>query len=274
LCIVIAGFAIGLSAFSFQTITHNRILTPSVMGFDYMYQFTQVIIVAIFGGMSSFVTKPEWNFSVSLAVMLGFSFLLFHFYFRKGRPNLITLMLLGVVIGQVFNNLALFVVMLLDPNEFASALSNMFATFNSVKSDILPWVVPILIICCVVLFRSHRELDVMWLNSANAQSLGVDVKALNYRILFITTLLVSISTALVGPILFFGLLITNLTREWFSSFQHKTLLLGCSLLSVFVLLAGQWLVESVFHFQTTLSVVINFIGGIYFLSLLLRNKVS
>ncbi|MCV5745671.1 ABC transporter permease, partial [Escherichia coli] len=39
------------------------------------------------------------------------------------------------------------------------------------------------------------------------------------------------------------------------------------------LLAGQWIIENVFSFETTLSVVINFIGGAYFLYLLLKNKV-
>ena len=55
--------------------------------------------------------------------------------------------------------------------------------------------------------------------------------------------------------------------------QHKTLLVGCSFLSISSLLAGQWIIENVFSFETTLSVVINFIGGAYFLYLLLKNKV-
>ncbi len=76
-----------------------------------------------------------------------------------------------------------------------------------------------------------------------------------------------------GPIMFFGLLVTNLTREFITSYRHKVLLTGCGLLSIASLLTGQWIIENLFGFSTTLSVVINFIGGIYFLSMLLRNKV-
>ncbi|CSD39496.1 vibriobactin and enterobactin ABC transporter permease [Vibrio cholerae] len=112
-----------------------------------------------------------------------------------------------------------------------------------------------------------------WLDKDNAVSLGVDVHKVTRNVLLISALLISISTALVGPILFFGLLVTNLTREWFRSYRHSTLLLATSAMSVCALLSGQWIIEKVFHFGTTLSVVINFIGGIYFLSLLLRNKV-
>ncbi|MDW2035371.1 iron chelate uptake ABC transporter family permease subunit, partial [Vibrio sp. 665] len=56
-------------------------------------------------------------------------------------------------------------------------------------------------------------------------------------------------------------------------YQHKTLLICCSLLAISSLLSGQWIIENVFIFETTLSVVINFLGGIYFLYLLLKNKV-
>ena len=73
LAMVIAGIAIGQSALVFQTITHNRILTPSIMGFDSLYMFTQVLVVVIFGGMSAFALNAYLNFSLSVVAMLGFS---------------------------------------------------------------------------------------------------------------------------------------------------------------------------------------------------------
>ncbi|GAL04112.1 iron compound ABC uptake transporter permease protein PiuC [Photobacterium aphoticum] len=39
-----------------------------------------------------------------------------------------------------------------------------------------------------------------------------------------------------------------------------------------MLVGGQWLIEKVFAFDTTISVIINFVGGSYFLFLLMRNK--
>lgn len=111
------------------------------------------------------------------------------------------------------------------------------------------------------------------MDNDNAVSLGVDVRKTTRNVLMLSAVLISISTALIGPIMFFGILVTNLTREWFKSYQHRVLLIACSAMSVFALLAGQWIVEKVFYFGTTLSVIINFVGGIYFLSLLIRNKV-
>ncbi|MDE1230090.1 iron chelate uptake ABC transporter permease subunit VctG [Vibrio aestuarianus] len=273
LAIVLAGIAIAQSSLAFQTITHNRILTPSIMGFDSLYMFVQVMVVVLFGGLSSYALNPYVNFSLSVAVMLAFSSLLFAFYFRRQQSNLMALLLLGVILGQLFSNISSFFIMLMDPNDFSSVQANMFASFNNVKVELVYWVTPLLLLVCFGLFQMHRLLDVFWLDNDNAVSLGVDVRLVTRNVLMFSAILIAISTALVGPVMFFGLLVTNLTREWFRSYQHKTLLIGCSAISVCALLSGQWLVEKVFQFETTLSVVINFIGGIYFLSLLLRNKV-
>ncbi|MDE1222365.1 iron chelate uptake ABC transporter permease subunit VctG [Vibrio aestuarianus] len=273
LAIVLAGIAIAQSSLAFQTITHNRILTPSIMGFDSLYMFVQVMVVVLFGGLSSYALNPYVNFSLSVAVMLAFSSLLFAFYFRRQQSNLMALLLLGVILGQLFSNISSFFIMLMDPNDFSSVQANMFASFNNVKVELVYWVTPLLLLVCFGLFQMHRLLDVFWLDNDNAVSLGVDVRSVTRNVLMLSAILIAISTALVGPVMFFGLLVTNLTREWFRSYQHKTLLIGCSAISVCALLSGQWVVEKVFQFETTLSVVINFIGGIYFLSLLLRNKV-
>ncbi|MCK6265856.1 iron chelate uptake ABC transporter permease subunit VctG [Vibrio sp. ZSDE26] len=271
---VLAGVAIAQSSLAFQTITNNRILTPSIMGFDSLYMLTQVFVIAMFGGFSVLVLNAYVNFALSVVIMLGFSLLLFSFYFRSERHNLIALLLLGVILGQLFSNISSFLIMLMDPNDFASVQSSMFASFNNIKVELVYPCVPLLSLVCVSLYRMHYQLDVFWLDKDNAISLGVDVRKVTMRVLVLSAVLIAISTALIGPIMFFGILVTNLTRELFHTYKHSVLLVACSLSAVGALLSGQWVVENVFSFSTTLSVVINFIGGIYFLSMLLRNKVT
>lgn len=273
MAMILAGVAIGQSALVFQTITNNRILTPSIMGFDALYMFTQTLVVVLFGSMSSYVLNDYLNFSISVAVMLAFSMLLFSFYFKSNKQNLMVLLLLGVILGQLFGSISSFLTMLMDPNDFAALQESMFASFNNIKIELVYLCAPLLLVISALLFRLNRVLDVFWLDKDNATSLGIDVKKVTMQVLVLSACLIAISTALVGPIMFFGLLVTNLAREMLSSYQHRVLLLGVSLLSVSSLLAGQWVVENLFGFSTTLSVVINFIGGIYFLSMLLRNKI-
>ncbi|WP_375749575.1 iron chelate uptake ABC transporter family permease subunit [Vibrio sp. HN007] len=273
IAVVLSGTAIALSSLAFQTITHNRILTPGIMGFDALYMLIQVLIVYMLGGFSEFLLNPYLNFIVCVVLMVSFSFLLFQFYFHSGKRNLMILLLLGVVLGQLFSNIASMFSLMLDPNEFTMVQSSMFASFNNVKTELIYISAPIIALSAFWLFKLNNVLNVMWLDNDNAISLGVDVRNVTKKVLLLSTLLIAVSTALVGPILFFGLLVTNLTREWLTGYQHKTLFLGCILISLVTLLGGQLIIEHVLEFETTLSVVINFFGGLYFLRILLKNKI-
>jgi iron complex transport system permease protein len=76
----------------------------------------------------------------------------------------------------------------------------------------------------------------------------------------------------VGPILFFGLIVANLSYQYLVTFRHDILIAGASLIGIVALVGGQFLVEHIFELRTTLSVIINFIGGIYFIYLLLKES--
>ena len=206
--------------------------------------------------------------------MIGFSLLLFGFYFKKNNSNVITLLLLGVIFGQLFSNVSSFFMMLVDPNDFASIQSSMFASFNNINKDLVYFCVIPLLLISALLFRMSNILDVFWLDNDNATSLGVDVGKVTKHVLILVAILISVSTALVGPVMFFGLLVANLAKEFFRTYRHRTLLIGSSLMAMSMLLSGQWAIENLFKFETTLSVVINFIGGLYFLSLLVRQKIQ
>ena len=118
------------------------------------------------------------------------------------------------------------------------------------------------------------DLDVMSLGRENAINLGVDYDRMVMNMLILSSVLIATSTALVGPITFFGLIVANLSYQFFSTYKHSILILGASLISIVALVGGQFFVEHVFELRTTLSVIINFIGGIYFIYLLLKESRS
>ncbi|WP_087017921.1 iron chelate uptake ABC transporter family permease subunit [Thaumasiovibrio subtropicus] len=274
LAIIFASIAIAVSSLIFQTITNNRILTPSIMGFDSLYLLTQVLIVSLFGGMSSLFIDAKLNFLASTTLMMLFSTILFGLYFRKKGANIFSLLLVGVVCGSLFDSIAQFLMMVMDPNEFMNVQDSMFASFNNVNGELVYWSMFPLALILIYLFKVASTLDVFWLGKDNATSLGINTDKVVRKMMFVIALLISISTALIGPVLFFGLIVVALTRQLFSSYQHSVLVTATSLLAVVMLLGGQWVVENLLGFQTTISVIINFFGGIYFLFLLLRNKLN
>src|SRR5690606_21956963 len=99
---------------------------------------------------------------------------------------------------------------------------------------------------------------------------GVDYDRVVRRLWIVVTACISVATALAGPVMFLGLLVSNLAYEFFKTQRHTILLAGSSLLSLIALVGALLLVERVFAFSTTVSVIINFFGGVYFLRLVLK----
>src|SRR5690606_843719 len=123
-------------------------------------------------------------------------------------------------------------------------------------------------------WRYMKELDVVSLGRDTAINLGVEYDALVKRMLILSSVLIAVSTGLVGPITFFGLIVANLAYQYFTTYKPSVLITGAALFSIVALVGGQWIVERIFTFSTTLSVIINFIGGVYFIYLLLKESKS
>ncbi|WP_166239618.1 iron chelate uptake ABC transporter family permease subunit [Paenibacillus turpanensis] len=270
--IVLTGTAIAFSTVVFQTITNNKILTPSIIGLDSLYMLVQTFIIFTYGSMSIAVTNPNVNFLISVGLMILFSGLLYKFLFRGEGRNIYFLLLIGIVLGSLFGSLSTFMEVMIDPNEFFFVQDRMFASFNNIQTKLL--LVSFITMALVTLYslRFTKFLDVLSLGREHAVNLGVNYDYVVKRLLIVIAVLVSVSTALVGPITFLGLLVANVTYQFLRTYLHKYLIVGSSLISIIALVGGQLIVERVFTFSTTLSVIINFVGGVYFLYLLLKEN--
>ena len=269
--IIVVGCAIAFSTVIFQTITNNKILTPSILGLDSMYMLIQTGVVFLFGSSNIIIMNKSLNFIVTLAAMLVFASLLFKFMFKKDR-NIFFLLLIGIIFGTLFSSMSSFMQVLIDPNEFQMIQNKMFASFNNVNTDLLTLSIVLMVASFLYFLRFVKYLDVMSLGRDQAINLGVDYDHVTRHVLIIVTILISISTALIGPITFLGLLVANVAYQFVHSYQHKIIIPAAMLISVVALVGGQFIVERIFTFSTTLSVIINFIGGVYFIYLLLKEN--
>ncbi|MFJ5792315.1 iron chelate uptake ABC transporter family permease subunit [Lysinibacillus sp. NPDC097162] len=270
----LTGIAIAYSTVVFQTITHNRILTPSVMGLDALYMMVQTIIYYFFGSMSIFVINAHYNFLLAVSAMVVFALIFYRVLFKEGKRPIYFLLLVGMIVGTFLGSVTTFFQVLIDPNEFLSLQSKMFASFNNVNSDLV-WLAGLVIVGTFIYgWRHMSQLDVMSLGRDTAINLGVPYDKLVQRMLILSSILIAVSTALVGPITFFGLIVANLSYQFFKTYKHSVLIAGSCVMSIVALVGGQWMVERIFNFDTTLSVIINFVGGVYFIYLLLKESRS
>lgn len=268
--ILVVSCCVAYSSVAFQTLTNNRILTPSIMGFESVYLLLQTVIVFIYGDQTFKVLSGLGNFMASVVCMIGFAFLLYILIYKRGKDNLYLLLLVGIILGTLFNSLSSFMQLLIDPNDYFIVQGKMFATFNKINRDLL-WPSAIAVVLILIGgFRVTKYLDVLALGRDQAINLGVNYNRVVQLFLVIIAVLVSVSTALVGPITFLGLLVTNLTYELFKTHKHKVIIAACCLVTGITLLSGQFVMERVFSLSIPVSAIINLVGGVYFMYLLLR----
>ncbi|AVQ40549.1 iron ABC transporter permease [Clostridium botulinum] len=272
LAISLTAGSIAFSSMIFQTIANNRILTPSVLGLDSLYMFIQTFVVFILGANNKAVMNSNFNFLISISLMVVFSMILYRFLFKREDKNIFFLLLTGLIFGTLFQSLAAFMQTIIDPNAFLVIQDKMFASFNKVNTDVLLISIIGILLVLAYVYDYVKVLDVMLLGREQAINLGVSYDKVVKKMLIVVSILVSISTALVGPVTFLGLLSVNLTYEFINSYKHKYLIIGSVFISIIALVGGQFLVERFLNFGTTLSVIINFIGGIYFMYLLLKES--
>jgi iron complex transport system permease protein len=268
--LLLVAYAVAVSTVLFQTVTNNRILTPSIMGFDALYLLIQTTLVFFLGSRELNLIDPQLRFVFEVAAMVVFSGLLFRWLFTGGGRSLHLLVLVGIVFGVLFRSLSSFMQRILDPNEFMVLQDAFFASFNTIDPTLLTISAAIIGVASVVGWCMMHTFDVLALGRPTAINLGVDHQRTVTIILVLVAVLVSVSTALVGPVTFFGLLVANLAHVLVGTSRHKFVLPAAVLLGAICLVGGQVVLERVFAFDTALSIVIEFAGGLVFIFLILR----
>lgn len=272
IAIAMTGSGVAVSSVIFQTVTNNRILTPSVLGLDSLYNLFQTLIVFSLGSLNVALMGSNLNFLIAGGLMIVFSLFLFKMMFRRENTNLFFLLMIGMIFGTLFSSLSSFMQMVMDPNEFLIVQNKMFASFNNVKSSLLGISTITMGLTLFWVLKDAKKLDVIALGKEQAINLGIDYDRMVRKMLVAVAILVSVSTTLVGPITFLGILVTNLAYQMIKDYRHSIVIPTSILLSLLALIGGQFLVERVFQFNTTIGVIINFVGGLYFIYILLKEE--
>lgn len=235
--IVIVAICIAISTVIFQTLCNNKILTPAIIGLDSLYMLLQSALVFSLGSANLSVYRNDINFLITLACMVVFSLGLYKILFSSDK-SIYLIMLLGLIFGTLFSTLSSFFEILIDPDEFMIIQGRMFASFDNVAFDVLALAYIVTLLSFIWIFRYMKFLDPLSLGKDLSINLGINYQKISKHLMIIIAILTSISTALVGPITFLGLLVVNITYELFKTAKHSILLLACILISILALLGG------------------------------------
>ncbi len=213
------------------------------MGLEALFVLLQTLFIFFEGDMPASWMANLTKFFLESALLVLFSVVLYRWLFSSVRFNINLVLMIGIILGTLFRSSATLLQRLMDPNEFSVLQSRMFATFTRATPDLILCALAIIVVVGVLLWRMRYSFDVMALGQANAINLGINYRKQTTYILLLISVLVAVSTALVGPLTFLGLIVANLAYHISGSSQHRFLMPVAFLLGTIALIGGQLILE-------------------------------
>ncbi len=267
-----SGAILALGGLVFQSVFRNALTTPFTLGVASGATLGSAIAI-VFLPLSIF--SISWYFFTSLFGFFGaISTVLILFLLAARLKNYSTnsLLLVGIALS-FFYSAALMALYYLSSLEESFAI----VRYTMGSLDVVGFSSPILLLLISTglygyIWSKRVELKLLSTSYENAFLRGIDIKRLNFTLLFAVSIAVGATVSLVGPIGFVGLIIPHLLKNIYQKPIDSLILPVFFYGGVFLVLC-----DAIARAIPTLSgipigVVTSFIGGPFFLYILLRKR--
>lgn len=263
---MIGGAAMAVSGVLLQAAIRNPLADPGLIGINSGASLAAVLVTAFFPGLLFFT--PVFAFAGGMAAFL----LVYSLSWRNGLSPL-RIILVGVAVSAMFTGIM---------SAFSSgggSTSSSVASLVDANITMKTWndfqtLLIYGVIGLILAMLATRRCDLLALEDKTARSLGVDVNKNRMFISAIAVLLASISTAIIGPISFLGLIVPHIARLLVGT-AHRTLVPYSVLLGAFCLLLADTIGRTIASpYEISAAVIMSIVGGPVFIVLLRKARGS
>jgi iron complex transport system permease protein len=230
---IIAGASLAISGLLLQRVTQNPLACPSLSGVEYG---TACCVILSY----MFIPHISKLGMMCISLMGGLlTYLLTQAIVKKTGATTTGIILIGIAFDALYFSL-IQAILLAFPYQAQSILydlngSLLGVTFYDIGLISLPF---------MVLFAGSlllgRRLDLLNLDELQASALGVAIKPYRLTLLAISIILATLVTSLIGPLLFFSLIVPHLVRSMTSC---RYIILFCAIYGAALLLMAQLLTQ-------------------------------
>lgn len=258
------GAATAVSGVLLQAVMKNPLADPGIIGVSSGASLAAVLITAFLP--SAFFFTP---FIAFLGGMVAF--LLVYSLSWKGGLSPLRIILVGVAVNAMFTGL-MSAFNSGTGSSYSGAASIVNANITQKTWDDFGTLVVYVVVGIIASFFVCGRCNLLALEDKTARSLGVNVTRSRIVISVIAVLLASISTAVIGPISFLGLIVPHIARLLVGS-DHKVLVPYSVLLGAFTLLLADTIGRTIAApYEISAAVIMSVVGGPFFIILLRRSK--
>lgn len=261
---LLAGAALAVSGAVIQTVLHNRLASPGIIGVNSGAGLAVTVCCAM-GALS--------GWAIAGAAFLGATVtaLLIVLVARKAGASRTTLILGGVAVNATLNAFSEGITTLIPEISMLTAdfRSGGFGAVSHLR--LVPAAVGICL-ALALLLALHNELDVLALGDETAHALGLRVNRIRTVLLVLAAMLCGCAVSFAGLLGFVGLLVPHAARAIIGN-ESKFLLPMCAVAGAGFVTACDLFARVAFApYEVPVGILLSMLGGPFFLILLLKQK--
>ncbi len=230
---MVAGAGLAVSGLQMQTVFHNPLAGPSVLGISNGASLGVAFVVLLSGSLGGVALSRLGylgDVAMSIAAIVGALAILglIAYVSQKVKGN-VTLLIIGVMIGYLANAI-------IGVLKFFSAEEDVKAfvvwglgSFARVSGDQMLLFVTLMAILLPLSMLLVKTMNLLLLGDAYARNLGLNIQRSRLLVIVCSGVLVAIVTAYCGPIMFIGLAVPHLARALYRTSDHRILMPGTML---------------------------------------------
>lgn len=220
---LLAGAALGLTGLYGQTLFRNPMADAQVLGISSGAGLGAALVLLAAGNAGSPLFRGMGMTAGAVAGGLAMTLLLLPLVRRRGF-TMTSVLLTGLMVGQLAGSGILLLVHFGDPQRIKGYLGWSFGSFSGVSWRELPLMAMALIPAGILALIPGRSLNALLAGEEYARSAGVRTENLYRFGIVIMALLTGAVTAFCGPVGFIGLAVPHLCRFILKTTDHRILL--------------------------------------------------
>ena len=270
---MLVGAALSLSGLVFQALLRNPLADPYTLGISAGASFGAALSLFLGYAVSSkFQTfLPAFSFAGGITTV----FLVYFLARMKGRVQVLTIILAGVVVSYLFSSGLVLIMSLLGDksNEIIYWLMGNLAGYHPA----LRWNAIVVVALMLVTGYFFRDLDLLSLGDEQAKTLGVNTEFVRLLLFSTTSIITAVAVSMTGTIGFVGLIVPHAMRLLIGP-RHRALIPASIVAgAVFLPLSdtlARTLPELLFRngMEIPVGVVTAIFGSPFFIFLLMKGK--
>ena len=266
----IAGGTLAITGAALQALFRNPLASPFTLGISGGASLGALL--AIRSGLALGVL----GFSIVSISAFAFSILTMLFVYSVSKVGGVVatgrLLLAGVVANFLYSAVVMFIQFFSEFTESLLTLRWIMGSLDVVGFDTI-WKTLIFVVPgCAILLSLTKDMNLFGLGDDVASSLGVNVRRMEKKIYFATSLAAGAVISVTGPIGFVGLIIPHILRMLLG--VDNRIILPCSFLlgAVFLTVADTVSRTIISPVEIPVGIITASIGGVFFLWLLIKTK--